>query len=152
MPLFIANLNIVFLYGGAASNHLSHLYSIQKRAVKLVANKNLGLSEKYFHFVDILPLRSFVLFKRGIFLFRYTNNLLPPHMDALFSKAIVRSSCFQLPLPRVDIFKYQSLSFNAPLFWNSLPIQLISTCQTVSLLTFKRKLKLYLFHHDHNLT
>ena len=136
----------ILLFGGTAACQLRPLISLQKRSMKLISSKKLCNSNSFFKSLNILSFTLLVNFHKAIMIHKSINNMVPTYIQALFSMS---SSCqcrLKLPQPRIDIFKYQSISFSAPLFWNNLPTALRCSIPPVSLSTFKKKLKSYLLN------
>ena len=131
----------LMLYGGAAANQLKPLKSLQKRATRLIAMTSLPCSGDVFKSLGILPLGSLVNLQRSILIFKPMHNKVTAHINALFTPSSCGNSRFKLPLPRVDIFKNQSVSFGAVIYWNSLPLSLRNSAAELSLRVFRAELK-----------
>ena len=124
-------------FGGAAAHQLRPLKSLQKRAVKLVVKNS---STNVFKAACILPLQSLTDFPRSLLIMKSTIDKIPQCIKALFILCPNGNNRFRLPLPRLDIYKSQSISFSAVMSWNSLPINLRISMRSISLNNFKRKL------------
>ena len=131
----------ILLFGGAAAHQLRPLKSLQKRKLKLVVNIS---STNVFKAACVLPLQSLADFQRSLLIIKSINDKVPQYIKALFTLCPNDNNRFRLPLPRLDIYKSQSISFSAVMSWISLPINLRSSMRSILLNNFKIQLGNYL--------
>ena len=131
----------LLIFGGAAANQVRPLKSLQKRALRLIVKHKLNLHDDIFQSLNILPFISLLNFQRSLIIFKSLRKETPLYVQKLFIISEIGNNRFKLSLPRIDIYKNQSVSFSAVNFWNSLPMNFRNYFCSLSLATFKFKLK-----------
>jgi uncharacterized HAD superfamily protein len=121
---------------------IKKLNMLHKRGIKiLTSNESLSTVDRY-RTANILPLNEQFIFNAGIMVYKITNNLAPVYLSSLLKlcKFQGRFNLYQLPLPRIDLFKC-SLQFWGVYEWNLFP----GYCKnSKSLRAFKSTLRNYL--------
>lgn len=131
-------------WGRNTSPDMKKINVLQKRALRVIENvKNLSHTSSLFRKHNILKLKDMADFNQAIFMYKYTNNLLPISFNNLFTKLgnFERSLNFQL-----DILNFSSLhtfpSYVLLKLWNNLPLDLK---RSRSLNIFKNNLRKSIF-------
>ena len=119
---------------------IQRLNSLHRRVGKILhPDPKLSTDEKL-KSLDILPLKTHLLFNKCIFMFKLSINNVPNYMTDFFKKSETHFGelygLYVIPLPRIDKYKY-SLSFSGSHLWNKLPIPIKSL---PSLAMFKQEL------------
>ena len=124
--------------------HLKKLYSLERRAGKLILPDSSLCRDQKMSALGILNLSQQLTYNKGVFMYNVLNNNSPNYLGQLF---ISRQSHYTnsrnnlyVPRPRLDMFKI-SISFAGASLWNSLP-QNIKSC--ISFPCFKRNLHKYM--------
>ena len=136
------------VWGRAANVHLSRLYLLQKRIMRVVSKTHfLAHSEPLFKECKVLNIYQINKYITGIFMFKYNRGLLPNIFDTMFSKQTdVHKYCtrqndlFTLPLCRTQSRK-NSLSYYGAYLWNNCIYALISNGSTFTIHKFKKVLR-----------
>ena len=143
---YLSYCNIV--WACAYKSHLDKLYTLQKRAVRFVANipyrshtKSSFFLHKLFNIGQIRELQI------GIFIFRYFHNLLPSIFHGFFhlnTNIHYHSSrnvgSLYIPFARTNT-RLSSIKFSGPRCWNYIPLEI----RTIPyLIGFKRELSIYI--------
>ena len=123
---------------------MKKICTLQKRAVRLIDNsKSMSHSDPIFLKYNILKINDMVDFNQAMFMFKYTNGLLPDSFENMFNKLgnFDRSLSYQ-----VDLLNFSSLqtfpSYTLLKIWNNLPLELK---RSTSINLFKNKIKKALF-------
>ena len=136
------------VWGISPESHLSKLYVLQKRIVRIISGKpRLFPSSDLFKCLKILPIRHLNQFKLSIFCYKFKMNKLPTIFDEFITSIgdvhehyTRNSHLFFIDTPRT-IYALNSVKYKAPFTWNSLNIDLHNEkCEK----SFKRKLLSYL--------
>ena len=149
------------LFRGLSSFNLHKLQSIQNTIAHIVTNHR-----KYCHLTPILkqlhwlPMKYRCMFKTATLVYKFLHSGSPsycqPFMSPRSCSYITRRShpdrkYLTVPPFRSSVFKSvkhfdHSFAFNAPKTWNELPHDV---CSAVSVASFRKKLKTYLFAKDY---
>ena len=131
-------------WGKIACPDMKKIFTLQKRAVRLIDNsKSMSHSDPIFLKYNILKINDMVDFNQAMFMFKYTNGLLPDSFENMFNKLgnFDRSLSYQ-----VDLLNFSSLqtfpSYTLLKIWNNLPLELK---RSTSINLFKNKIKKALF-------
>ena len=116
-----------------------------KKSVRIIlSKKGREHAAPLFKELDILPLDELIKLKRGTFMWKLDNNLLPQSNSGWFSlsNSVIRKrlnlSKYRIPNPRIGYTKRHSI-YSATKLWNTeIPIQLK---QSTSLKVFKKSYK-----------
>lgn len=122
---------------------LNRLFLLQKRVVRSIENAEFHAhSAPIFRKLKILDIFSITAYNIGHFMFLYHNNFLPSQFCSMFQTnsnvhtySTRTAHCYRTHFCRTNI-KKQTILFQGPKLWNSLPIFLTSQC---SFKSFKRK-------------
>ena len=139
----------ILAWGNTYSTLLDKLFLLQKMALRIVFNLHIRAhTDKLFLEHKILKIKELYLFQLGQFMFNYNCNHLPKIFYSLFHRnshvhnyPTRQSKEFHLPLVRT-VHTQNTFVYTGPRFWNSLDNDLK---ESVKLITFKYKLKKYLF-------
>ena len=123
----------------------SHLKCVQQKSCKNYSiKKGREHAAPLFKELDILPLDELIKLKRGTFMWKLDNNLLPQSNSGWFSlsNSVIRKrlnlSKYRIPNPRIEYTKRHNI-YSATKLWNTeIPIQLK---QSTSLKVFKKSYK-----------
>ena len=136
------------VWDGCGEVHLKKLYSLHRRAGKLILPDPSLYTEQKMRALVILNLPQQLAYYKGIFMHKVPNNNSPNYLAQLFishqSHYTNSRNNLYLPRPRLDLFK-TSISFAGASLWNSLP-QNIKSC--ISLPCFKRNLHKYMSENN----
>jgi hypothetical protein len=138
------------LLAGITSEQIARLQKIQNHAARLTFRK-----KRHDHVTPLLkklhwlPVAERIDFKLATISFRYFDGTLPPYLSCCLSsysplRTLRSSSQKLLTIPRVNLKSAgaRSFQYQAPLIWNSLPLEVRLS---VSLSSFKTQLKTHLF-------
>ena len=121
-----------------------------KKTVRIISKAQFREHTRpLFRKLNLLTLTDINNFQQDIFMFKFSNNLLPLTLHNLFQlNRYVHSdntrSSFKVHIPLVKTTLSQHfVTFSGPVNWNSFPLSL-SECQSLAL--FKHKLKSLLIH------
>ena len=125
---------------GSAETHTNKLNSVYRRAAKHILPDPTLTTDQKMHELKLLPLRNHLLFNKGVMMYKIWNENVPKYLSSMFSKTQPKYSNsrqnFDLPLPRIDLFK-TSLCFSGSILWYTLPSH-VKNCH--SFLSFKASL------------
>ena len=110
------------VWDSAASTHFKRLYSLFKRAMKIILpDPSLSTFEKQSQ-LDILPLQKMLHYNKCLLVYKVQNELAPEYLSQFLKPATNRygSENYILPRTRIDLFK-SSFAFSGASLWNSLP-------------------------------
>jgi len=135
------------VWGRAANVHLSRLFLLQKRIIRIVCKTSFfAHSEPLFKTCKVLNIYQINKYITGIFMFKYDKGLLPNIFDNMFSRQIDVHShstrnreTFTLPICRTQS-KMNSICYYGAYFWNNFINVLIKNCN-FTLYTFKKVLR-----------
>ena len=127
------------LYDSASENTLKSLHSVYRRAVKAVLLKSTSLNKEDYKSLNILPLTETLAINKAVLMHKIFSGSLPTTTTSNFQYSTRDSAKFQLPIPRIDLFK-NSLCYSGSLLWNHLPPTLRSVRSTQS---FKKDITLH---------
>ena len=135
-------------FGGSSTEHgLNKLFKLQKKAVRIVNNAGyLDPTTPLFANFNILKLNDLYYHRLGIFMYKYTHNMLPQTFNHLFSLTSSVHSYETRSSSRGDLYVSKNRTCflrNSPfqrsiIYWNELDTGL-KQCTTVA--SFARKLK-----------
>jgi len=112
------------VWDSASENILKPLKSIHRRGLKLIILKSSSLTIQDYSSLNILPLKSKLLYNKAIFMYKIMHGYVP---QLLVTKFIHNSSRhnhkIMVPLPRIDLFK-SSLLYSGGCLWNILSTKL----------------------------
>ena len=135
-------------WDGCGEVHLKKLYSLERRAGKLILPDSSLCRDQKMIALGILNLSQQLTYNKGVFMNKVLNNNSPNYLAQLFishqSHYTNSGNNLYLPRPRLDLFK-TSISFAGASLWNSLS-QNIKSC--ISLPCFKRNLHKYMSEND----
>jgi len=124
---YISYCNIA--WGNCSKTNLDHILRLQKKAVRLCTKSaHLTHTDPLFHQLKVLKIYDINVLQTAIFVFRYTNNLLPQVFNNFFSfNRDVHSyptrnrDNIHLNNPRI-LLAHKSLKHHGPDIWNALPL------------------------------
>jgi len=136
------------IWGRAANVHLSRLFLLQKRIIRVICKTHFfAHSKPLFIECKVLDIYQINKYITGIFMFKYDKGLLPNIFDSMFSRQTdLHSYCtrhnklFSLPLCRTQ-GKKNSLCYYGAYFWNNFVHTTIGNRSTFTLFSFKKALK-----------
>ena len=141
---------------GLPATHIARLQRIQNNAARLVLQKS-----KRQHVTPLLkqlhwlPIQTRIDYKLATLAFRHFDGSLPQYLSSRLdiyqpSRSLRSSNDRLLRVPRWKLksFGYRSFSYQGPVVWNSLPIDLKLSS---SLSSFKSRLKTHLFKKSYSL-
>ena len=141
---------------GLPATHIARLQRIQNNAARLVLKKS-----KRQHVTPLLkqlhwlPIQTRIDYKLATLAFRHFDGSLPQYLSSRLdiyqpSRSLRSSNDRLLRVPRWKLksFGYRSFSYQGPVVWNSLPIDLKLSS---SLSSFKSRLKTHLFKKSYSL-
>lgn len=138
----------ILLWGSTFHTYLNMLMTMQKRAVRIVANEPYYSHTKpIFVKLGILEFANIYTFHLGRYMFLQLNELLPKaiHKQYKLNREIhshnTRQNTSLHILTRRTVLAAKSFIFQGPEYWNSLPEE-IKDCRTIE--CFKKKHKLFL--------
>ncbi len=140
----------VEVWGNAAPTHLAPLCTIQNKIVRTISCSHHRASAPPIYIrLGILPMHKIVIHRIALMMYKYSNNLLPEIMNALYkSNNQVHSyetrQRHLLHTPggtHTNNFCYKSV-----LVWNELTTRGVQS--NVSMPKFKKSLKMFLQHND----
>ena len=136
------------IWASAYKTNLHRIILLQKRVVWTIDNKDYrGPSDPSFKNLKVLKVFEINSLQTGIFMFSYCNHLLPSSLDNLFtSGSLVHSYNTRFgqnirPHKSHATLKQISISYQGPLFWNSLSKHLTSMTSLANF-TFSLKCEL----------
>ncbi len=147
--LILPYLNYCLLnWGNASQCHINTLIVLQKKAIRIITHSPpLHHTDGLFKKTKILPLPLLYKLKLGTFMFKFVNKMLPPifnnllqNVSDLHSHGTRSEHDFYVGCCRL-MCSTGSIRYQAPLFWNSLPVNL-KTKKSIS--SFQSNLKKYL--------
>ena len=132
------------VWGKCAPSNLKPLYSLQKRAVKMIGAKQLTNSSslKMYKSLQILPLHSYIKYTTLILMHKIAQGTCPSYLQTMIQFQTQRQSGRAIiPKPKIDIFK-SAFSYNGSKEWNTIP----SEYRDISSISdFKEKIKRFIF-------
>ena len=132
------------IWGKCAISTSKRLYSLQKRAAKLILHHKIKHTRTIFEELHIMPFHVRINFKTCLLVHKVFNNLAPPNLKCIFNfQCFYGSTRAIAPPAKSDLFK-TSFSFNGCIPWNSLPKFLR---KIPSLSSFKKELRTFLLIH-----
>ena len=116
------------VWGRAAQNRLHKVITLQKRAIRICTKAQpREHCEPLFRKLDTLPLMKLISFKTGLFMYKYSHNLLPSIFSNCFvkqsnihSKHTRRNNDYRPPLFRTSFSQNQSIKHHGVNIWNNL--------------------------------
>ena len=137
------------VWGGASSCHLNRLHTLQKKAIRLCSNSHyLAHTPPLFKKLNILNFSDNITIKTGVFMYRYSNFLLPPVFDNYFITVDKKHNVntrqknkIFLPYARLKLRKVNSIQQKGGKLWNNIDD---SIKHVTTLSSFKSKFKLRL--------
>ena len=137
------------IWSGATEHDINRLTVLQKKAIRLCTNSPfLAHTPPLFKELGSLTLKDRILYRIGIFMFKYVNSILPCIFNDYFMTHCMNHNIntrykqnFVLPLCRLKMKQRNSVQYKGTKLWNSLASSL--KCITSANL-FKSKLKLQL--------
>ena len=133
-------------WGRNKCSEMKQIHILQKRAVRLIDNsKAMSHSDPLFLKYKILKVNDLVDYNQAIFMYKYTNKLLPYSFENIFKKLgnFERSLNYQLDILNLSLLKYLPSSSLLKI-WNNLPLDLK---RSNSLSIFKNRLLNSLFEN-----
>lgn len=136
------------VWGNAADTHLSSLFKLQKKIVRILKSAPYKAStDPIFKELKILKLHDIFLMYTLLFVFKFVKGMLPKIFDGFFirNNTVIRrktrqSNLFRVPVCRTVLYE-KTIKFNGAKEWNNIEDIIDYNC---SIHTFKRKLKIYL--------
>ena len=126
--LILSHLNYCnIVWGNCSQNKINSLLLLQKKAIRICDNSSyLAHTAPIFHNLKLLQLNDIHTLQTGIFMFKYTNKMLPPSFSNFFiynanihSYPTRRSHDFHLNNPKI-LKAHKSIRHHGPDVWNSL--------------------------------
>ena len=135
----------VLAWGSAIETKLSKILLLQKKALRIISNKNYrDHTDILFFEKKILKINDVYLFQLGQFMYKLDKKELPAVFDDIFIKNdkihnynTRQRESYHLPLMRTKLAQ-NTFVFNGPKYWNSIENEIK---QATSLHTFRLKLK-----------
>ena len=134
--------NIV--WGNCNKSKLNSILLLQKKAIRMCTHSDyLAHTDPIFYQLRIIKVHDIHTYQTAIFMFKYTQNLLPLFQNIYTPNYNIHSyptrhrNDFHLNNPRL-LIAHRSIRHHGPDIWNSLPEQL-KLC--VSLFSFKATMK-----------
>ena len=130
-------------WGKSNTKLMTELQSLQKKSLRYVANVKANAHvDPLFLKYKVLNVKDMVDYSSGIFMYKYTNNMIPCSFENFFEKLqnYERSLNFKTTFvkgKRLTSFPSSTL----PKYWNSLSLEIKRSC---SLITFKTRLTINL--------
>ena len=145
----------ITVWGSTYPSNLHRLVLLQKRIIRIISKVAYDAhTDPIFKELRCLKFDDIHLFQLGMFMFKYSNKLLPQTFDDIFLRineiheyGTRRAGEFYVPTCRTRLRQF-SINYQGPLFYNALSSE-IRGASTLSL--FKKKLKLYLFARIHTI-
>ena len=119
----LSHINYISTVWCNASNIvLKKLDMLHRRGIKILLPDSSIETVKKYQLLNILTLKNQFIFNLGVLMYKITNNVAPVYLSNLFCAPAFqgRYYLFNLPLPRIDLFK-SSLIFWGAKEWNSFP-------------------------------
>ena len=141
------------VWGKTTENFVSKIYKLQKRVVRIISHKPWRAhTTPIFDELKILPLHKIYIYKIGILMFKYSQDLLPSIFNNIFTKnsQIHSYNTRQLlHIPLITRSKRQStVVYQGPIIGNYFA-QRLNHNRTIN--TFKKDLRTYLRLNEMNL-
>ena len=115
------------IWDNCSKEKLKSIYSIQKRATKLVLQNHSLTAIDRFCELNALPLPEQLILNKATLVFKALNREAPSYLHDLLYQPHSKYSTHKLnlyqPLPRIDLYK-DSFSFSGPEKWNALPVEI----------------------------
>ena len=129
------------LWDSASENALKFVFSLHRRAIKIVMLKSSSLTASDYKQLNILPLKFRFMFNKAVLMFKILSGAAPHSLTSKFEVNNARHSHkIVVPRPRIDLYK-SSLHYSGGMLWNNLP----NTLKNISSLqVFIRSLHKYL--------
>ena len=118
------------VWGGTSHSSLNRIYSLQKRARKIILNYEYTDIASSMDELKILYIFEKKNLRKAKFMYKISKSITPSYINDMFtlrtvdethlSLRSVNTSNFQTPRPQKEIFK-QSLMYSWPIIWNNLP-------------------------------
>ena len=140
----------ILAWGNSSSFLLDKIFSIQKRAIRIVNDKHfLAHTNNLFFTNKVLKISDLFLYNLGQFMYKLTTKDLPDVFMNIFKKNNAvhayptrQRDSFHLPCTRT-LFAQKTITYTGPRFWNDLPSEITIS---PSLNMFKRRLSLFLLN------
>ena len=139
--------NNLINWSSAPISYLKCLTNTNKKAIKTIHRNHLNQGTSPYKQLEILPLDSLIKFRRGQFMWKVENNILPKTTCSWFqqNKADIymrmNLSKYLLPNPRTELAKRHN-SFSAVKLWNNDIPEHIKSAFSFSVFRSKYKTKL----------
>ena len=134
----------ILLWGNANKEHISKIFKIQKRALRIISNSPyLSHTQPLFERYNALDINNMYKKELCLFMYKYHKGLLPNSFDSLFTN-LGNSHSYNTRNTinfRVKIHKVKSVISSGPKLWNSLPKE-IKKCKGIK--QFKNRICYYL--------
>ena len=121
------------VWGGTSQRNLGRIYSLQKRACKIILDYQYENIASSMEELKILNIYERIYLKKAKFMYKISHSLTPKYINEMFqlqplndTLQSLRSSGtinYVLPKPNKELLK-QSLIYSGPLIWNNLPDKL----------------------------
>ena len=133
------------IWDSASANILKPLFSLHRRALKLVLLKPSSLTLSDYKALDILPLKSKLKYNKAVFVFKIMSGFAPPSLQNRFvTNCSHHTRRILVPLPRIDLYK-SSLTYSGGCLWNE--ISKTQLCNTSSQPVFKKSYHKHLMNN-----
>ena len=131
------------VWGMSKSVSMKKLNQLHRRAGRILLPSDTQTTDEKLKSLDLLPLQKQIEFNTLMQMYKVHTNEAPPYLSPLLTPT-QRGSRYLIPKTRIDLFK-SSFSFQGPIRWNSLPLDIrLAT----SLDSFKTRLRSFLID-DH---
>ncbi|ESN90682.1 hypothetical protein HELRODRAFT_166387 [Helobdella robusta] len=117
----------ITLWGNSPKSHLNNLILSQKRSIRLIFNlKPDSHTKPFFLAKKILPVNFICLYYSALFVFKFINNLLPPHFINFYTLSNSVQSTTTRHTPLFYIYKTRlkliqtSIKITGPKIWTEL--------------------------------
>ena len=121
------------VWGGTSQRNLGRIYSLQKRACKIILDYQYENIASSMEELKILNIYERIYLKKAKFMCKISHSLTPKYINEMFqlrplndTLQSLRSSGtinYVLPKPNKELLK-QSMIYSGPLIWNNLPDKL----------------------------
>ena len=110
------------VWDGSAEVHMKILYSLHRRAIKMLPCRVSPKSEISYENLGILPLSKQLLYNKSVLVFRTLCGKSPAYLLDFLTQSERSDSNRRLllPKPRIDLYK-MSFAFSGSTVWNDLP-------------------------------
>ena len=141
------------VWGKTTENIVSKIFKLQKRAIRIISNKPWRAhTDPLFDELKILPLHKIYVYKIGILMFKFSQNLLPSIFDNIFSRNSQihghnTRQLFHIPLI-IRLKRQSTVTYQGPIIGNYFAKRLNHN-RTIN--TYKKDLRTYLRSHVINI-